>query len=128
MVTLLYQAGVTDSIVYFSFKLAFLQTGRRSCQINSSDDEVVVRARDIVRQRPYPMDSSEAEGVVVKVPSFNSSDEEVTDRKKIAVIESDGDDRWFKKILVIRRRKWMRNRRTMQDKARRGRGTSTRRP
>ena len=62
MVTLLYQAGVTDSIVYFSFKLAFLQTGRRSCQ-NCSDDEVVVRARDIVRQRPYPMDSSEAEGV-----------------------------------------------------------------
>ena len=54
---------------------------------------------------------------MVKVPSFNSSDEEVTDRKKIAVIESDGDERWFKKILVIRRRKWMRNRRTMQDKA-----------
>ena len=41
------------------------------------------------------MDSSEAEGVVVKVPSFNSSDEEVTDRKKIAVIESDGDERWY---------------------------------
>ena len=65
---------------------------------------------------------------MVKVPSFNSSDEEVTDRKKIAVIESDGDECWFKKILVIRRRKWMRNRRTMQDKARRGWGTSTRRP
>ena len=36
---------------------------------------------------------------MVKVPSFNSSDEEVTDRKKIAVIESDGDECWLKKIL-----------------------------
>ena len=59
------------------------------------------------------MDSLEDEGVVVKSPSFDSSDEEVTVRKKIVVIESDGDER-----------KWMRNRRTMQDKARRGRGTS----
>ena len=45
------------------------------------------------------MDSLEDEGVVVKSPSFDSSDEEVTVRKKIVVIESDGDECWFKKIV-----------------------------
>ena len=42
------------------------------------------------------MDSSEdEEGVVVKSPSFDSSDEEVTVRKKIAVNESDGGNGVF---------------------------------
>ena len=45
------------------------------------------------------MDSLEDEGVVVKSPSFDSSDEEVTVRKKIVVIERDGDERWFKKVV-----------------------------
>ena len=40
------------------------------------------------------MDSLEDEGVVVKSPSFDSSDEEVTVRKKIVVIESDGAHRY----------------------------------
>ena len=40
------------------------------------------------------MDSLEDERVVVKSPSFDSSDEEVTVRKKIVVIESDGAHRY----------------------------------
>ena len=50
MVTLLYQVGVTDSIVYFEFLnwlFYRLEGGRVKLNADSSDDEVVVR--DIVQ-------------------------------------------------------------------------------
>ena len=76
-----------------------MEGGRVKLNADSSDDEVLVE-NHIVKLRPDAVDSSEDEGVVVrKSPPFVSSDQEVTVRKKKAVIESDGDERWFKKVV-----------------------------